>query len=303
MKACGTVTREKNLLTGVRHHGVITLLLWVKNKTVWGHRGRRYGLGVLEGNRREANRWGQLVKDLVVPEGKGIEIIRKGAFRFHLHLRSVTLPRGLIRIGPYAFADCANLVYVSLPRGLTTIDENAFSGCDSLTNVTLPHGLTTIDEFAFSRCYSLTTVTLPHGITTIGYAAFRYCDNLTSINLPDGLITIEPYAFYECWNLTSLELPHSVRNVSPSAFARCTSLTSVVFRPPVSRAAFHAWVVGKSRNRSNWELTTLQHTHNVLRLITVMSSWTRDVTRVDLDPAGEFGFSPFAISKYKYAFD
>ena len=140
----------------------------------------------------------------------------------------------------------------STSRGLTTIDENAFSGCDSLTNVTLPHG-----------------------ITTIGYAAFRYCGNLTSINLPDGLITIEPYAFYECWNLTSLELPHSVRNVSPSAFARCTSLTSVVFRPPVSRAAFHAWVVGKSRNRSNWELTTLQHTRNVLRLITVMSSWTR----------------------------
>ena len=253
----GVVAHSKR--HGIRDVGVVKLLLWVCGKSVWGFRGcvRIFDVVVR----------GYDVVSFVVPEGKGIEIIRSGAFRWCMHLESVTLPRGLIRIERFAFADCYYL-----------------------TSLTLPRGLTTIDPYAFCGCVRLTTVTLPHGLTTIGIAAFQNCEKITSINLPSGLTTIGEYAFWGCRSLTSVKLPHSLINVGRSAFASCPSLTSVVFRPPVSRAAFHAWVVGNSRNRSNWELTTLQHTHNVLRLITAMTLWTRDVTCVDPD-GSKFVFS------------
>ena len=38
-----------------------------------------------------------------------------------------------------------------------------------------------------------------------------------------------------------------------------------------TRPAFIAWAVGISRNRANWQLTTLKQSRNVLRLITVMA--------------------------------
>ena len=54
------------------------------------------------------------------------------------------------------------------------------------------------------------------------------------------------------------------------------------FRLCVLRASFIVWAVGSSRNRANWQLTTLKQSRNVLRLITALALERRDVA--DLDP-------------------
>ena len=94
--------------------------------------------------------------------------------------------------------------------------------------------------------------------------AFAYCTNLTSVTLPHGLGNVDKDAFVDC-------------NVNKDAFVGCNALVSVVLRPPVSRA-FIAWCVGNSRNRVNWQATTVQRLRNVLRLITDLAMKSRDVT-------------------------
>ena len=60
-------------------------------------------------------------------------------------------------------------------------------------------------------------------------------------------------------------------------------LSSVIFRPRVP-SAFIAWSVGQSRNRTNWQLTTVKRLRNVLRLITEFAlEERRDVESVDPD--------------------
>ena len=86
-----------------------------------------------------------------------------------------------------------------------------------------------------------------------------------------------------CSGLTSLTLPHVLTTVGYKCFWGCKGLTSVVFRPPVSRGAFIAWAVGSSRNRANWQLTTVKRLRNVLRFVTVLVMWSRDVATVDPD--------------------
>ena len=53
----------------------------------------------------------------------------------------------------------------------------------------------------------------------------------------------------------------------------------VVFRPRAS-PAFIAWAVGGSRNRANWQLTTLKQLRNVLGLITALTLERRDVDEI-----------------------
>ena len=111
-------------------------------------------------------------------------------------------------------------------------------------------------------------------------SAFSDCKGLTSLTLPKSLKSVGNDAFTGCEGLTSLTLPHSLGDVGDKAFAGCIALTSVVFRS-MSRPGFIAWAVGNSRNRANWELTTVMRLRNVLSLITVLVFERRDVDSVD----------------------
>ena len=117
--------------------------------------------------------------------------------------------------------------------------------------------------------------------TVVGYTNENYY-YLTSV-VPEGVETIGQAAFQECTGLTSLSLPHRLATVGDKAFCDCTALTSVVFRPPVSRGAFIAWAVGSSRNRANWQLTTVERLRNVVRHITEFALERRDVASIDPD--------------------
>jgi hypothetical protein len=92
-------------------------------------------------------------------------------------------------------------------------------------------------------------------------------------------------------------------HVGSHVFADCKALTSVTFRPPISRSAFITWVVGSSRHRDNWQITTLKHLRNILRLITALALWSRDVSSLDPDNQKELFIrcSPILHTKAKNA--
>lgn len=162
-------------------------------------------------------------------------------------LSSLTLPNALTSIGHDAFGNCKGLTSVALPDTLTHLGNAAFQYCNSIKSLRLSHSLTIIPDAAFCGCDGLTSVTLPEGLTSIDRAAFQFCSGLTSLTLPNTLTCVGECAFQLCKGLTSLTLPHGLTRIGNDAFRDCTKLTSVVFRPPVSRAAFIAWAVGTVR--------------------------------------------------------
>ena len=217
---------------------------------------------------------------------------------------SVTLPGSLVHVYDYAFSHCNALTFLALPDSLTSIGKSSFTACRKLPCLTLPDALTSVGDRAFSFCEAITSLTLPKSLTRMGVRAFEWCQALTSLTLPDSLLDVIPdhafiscfaltsltlpdsvtsvgdYAFHTCESVTTLTLPDSLTDIGVAAFGACGSLTSVMFRPPVSRGAFITWAIGNSRNRDNWKITTLKHSHNVLRLITTFALHRREVSSI-----------------------
>jgi hypothetical protein len=77
---------------------------------------------------------------------------------FYAQVKSVSLPKGLTRIGAYGFFYCTALTSVTLPANLKTLDVGAFAYCTSLRSISIPKKVTTINAYAFYECGALGTV-------------------------------------------------------------------------------------------------------------------------------------------------
>ena len=65
-------------------------------------------------------------------------------------VKEISLPQGIVEIGPYAFMNCKELSSIILPEGLTIVGMDAFSGCGKLQSVLLPSTLQFIGANAFA---------------------------------------------------------------------------------------------------------------------------------------------------------
>ena len=83
----------------------------------------------------------------------------------------VTVPAG-VRCLSSAFYCNETITRVTLPEGIIEIGPAAFMGCTSLTEVNIPASTLWIGDSAFRMCSSLPSLTLTEGITAIGVHAF-----------------------------------------------------------------------------------------------------------------------------------
>ena len=198
--------------------------------------------------------------------------IANDAFVGCKNIKTIVLPDTLTSIGNNAFDGCTRLTCVRFPKALHYLGRRAFNECIALTSIVLPNGLREIASHLFHGCRGLTSVYLPKTITCVRKRAFGFCNGLTSLQLPNSLTNIEDEAFWCCAYLAHVTIPHGV-TFGESVFFACESLVhkSVVYRPPVGRSIFIAWALGKTRNRKNWHITTIERLRNVLRLITEYS--------------------------------
>jgi len=100
------------------------------------------------------------------------------------------IPKGVTRIGSWAFMDCTNLGGVTVSNSVTSIDNNAFEGCSGLTNVLIGTNITDIGAYAFTACSGLTSVDIPHGVVRLGVGAFNSCVSLTNISIHSTVTNI-----------------------------------------------------------------------------------------------------------------
>ncbi len=78
-----------------------------------------------------------------------------------------------------AFNNKLNLKTVILPRDVVKIGKGAFWSCVSLEKIILPDSIQIIDQFAFQLCVKLTRITFPQGLVYIGGASFAGCSLLS----------------------------------------------------------------------------------------------------------------------------
>ncbi len=194
-------------------------------------------------------------------------------------------PRKRLR-GRNRFINGFAIICLSRKGPYLKIDGTILTGVrgnpSDFTNVVVPSGVTEIGNGAFcvrySGCDGITSITLPDTVTRIGHTTFHQCERLTSLTLSDSVTTIGESAFCDCTGIISLSLPHSLTHIGHATF-RGIKFKSVFFRSPVSRGVFITWVVGNSRNRDNWQITTVKQLRNVLRLVTELALWSREVPR------------------------
>ena len=176
--------------------------------------------------------------ELVIPPGTST--ISNGAFQGLTHITAVTLPRGVVSIGDYAFQGC-RFTSIILPRTVTTIGCCAFNNCSGLTTICLPATVETIGELSFADCPALASVTIVDREPSLVFVAWAlsnaryrmfYTRNVLRLIVAlsqtthcSALSRIGKSAFRNCCSLTTLCLPPSVSYVGEGAFQDCFGLT------------------------------------------------------------------------------
>ncbi|MBR6225913.1 MAG: leucine-rich repeat protein [Bacilli bacterium] len=122
----------------------------------------------------------------------GCKSLKEIAFNDHIYsighdsfsgtgIRSLTLPRHLLSIEPYAFSSCSKLETIIFNDELSSIGMNSFNGCKSLKELHFPSSLQRIDSDAFAECTALSEIHLPSSVHEIEDGAFILCDSLSSV--------------------------------------------------------------------------------------------------------------------------
>lgn len=217
--------------------------------------------------------------NIVIPDN--VKEIASRAFE-NKKIETVTGLKNTVKIGEYAFNNCADLTYIELPLGLLTIGEYAFQNCKNLNELCIPESVKEIAYGVFSDCgkikltyggsnlswiemdfYPYQNVLIdftykksvhgifevPYGISKLGVGCFSGLKDLTKVRIPDTVQNIGKFAFYNCSGLIDVNIPSSVKTIGSSAFNGCVNLNKVDMAFGVTEIEAYAFCDCKSLRR------------------------------------------------------
>lgn len=166
----------------------------------------------------------------------------------------------------YLFNGCKSLTRVSaIPKGVTRIGNYAFAGCEALKRMVLPTTVVAIGDGAFMET-GITSFNIHEFLTEIGNGAFGGCKRLSNIMVKkqneDFVVKgnilytsdlrrlivcpvgkkmskvvvdknceeIDQAAFMYNTTLQDIEIPHSVSHIGAKAFIGCMAIKKVTIR-------------------------------------------------------------------------
>ena len=157
------------------------------------------------------------------------------AFKNNKKIRTVTIGKGITKIGKGAFYGCTKLKTVKGCQTLKEIGSLAFYKCTSLEKMASSKPLETIGSKAFYNCKKLKKYTVGKYTKNIGSEAFRNCKKLKSITIAESVEIIGKKAFYNCKNLKNVNIRTTgLLKVGKAAFKKCRK--GLVFKVPEKRA-------------------------------------------------------------------
>lgn len=121
-------------------------------------------------------------------------------------LKAITIPGEIeghkVVIGNRAFSWCANLTSVTMSKGVTRIGYEAFYNCSSLTTITIPEGVTNIGDGAFRDCTALTEVTCKATVVPNSTNSFSEDGTMPSeVKLYVPAESLDAYKTSPTWNI------------------------------------------------------------------------------------------------------
>lgn len=167
------------------------------------------------------------------------------------------IPKDVIRVCGWAFANNYSLSEVKISSNRTIIDEFAFRNCINLKTVTLEDGskynlngisdrdnqnLPTTVRNIFKDCINcfktqgdtliestgnIPNLVLANGIKSIGDSVYKDCNLLESIKFSKDTISIGNNAFENSKWLKSVEDAYNVENIGNFAFSGCQNLEKI----------------------------------------------------------------------------
>lgn len=141
-------------------------------------------------------------------------------------------------------AKCETL---TIPKGVTKIGSRAFAKVNGVKKVVIGESVTEIASYAFFYC-AFEEIEIGENVKEIGEAAFNRC-KLRSIKLPPHLTKIAKWLFYNVESLEEIEIPASVVEIGENAFYGCSSLCKVRFGGTVAQ-----WESVKNAPYLWWEI-------------------------------------------------
>lgn len=147
-------------------------------------------------------------------------------------MTEISIPKSVVSIDYYAFANCTSLEKVTFEEGsrLSGVYEGAFYGDRKLHTISLPNTLAEIADFAFYGCASLTEFPLENTDSLVGVYDYAMAyTGITELNLPESLADIGNYAFMGI-GITELTIPSSNAEqlmIGIGAFENCAKLERV----------------------------------------------------------------------------
>ena len=142
---------------------------------------------------------------------------------------TVNIKTGTRTIIQNAFYNCSNLTSVSMPEGVINIGPESFAYTAFYENeANWENGALYIDTYLIAvKTEVAGEYSVKPGTTIIASGAFaghmimgsyegNY--NLLSVIIPNSVVNINPYAFQYCSSLTSVTIPDSVTSIGDWAF-------------------------------------------------------------------------------------
>ena len=135
-------------------------------------------------------------------------LLKEGCFK-NSCVESVFFKKSPAVIPEECFAECKNLKSLTLSKGVKKIGYRAFMGCSSLKNINLPDSITNICEMAFFEA-GLEYIVVPKGVERIKKLSFGNCVNLQMVIIPPNVKYIHPKAFYGSQNVVLVSNVNSI---------------------------------------------------------------------------------------------
>ena len=93
-------------------------------------------------------------------DGSKLTEIGEQAFK-GVPIQTLTIPKGVKKLGSWAFAECKNLKTIVLPEGIEIFEKyEVFGGCEALESINIPASLTNLGYKAFKGCTALKNITV-----------------------------------------------------------------------------------------------------------------------------------------------
>ena len=114
--------------------------------------------------------------------------IRPRAFSGNRTLRSVRLPRGLVGLTNYAFADCTGLKTISIPGSVMAVNLGSFAGCSSLRKITLESGVQKLIFGDHLDQLGRVTIEIPDSVTSVTWSNMPKAQREARMKYPKNIV-------------------------------------------------------------------------------------------------------------------